>query len=123
MGLAEENKARNKERMLKALTSSLGNVSAAAKASGVGQSTHYDWMKADPEYKQNVQNILDREFSDFLESHMIKRVKEGSDTMMIFMAKKKMKHRGYGDEEININPVIQMLQGIELEDDEDEDIE
>ena len=56
-----------KKAMLQALEKSLGIVTTAAKQVGIDRTTHYDWMKADPEYKAAVDAIEDVAL-DFAES-------------------------------------------------------
>ena len=83
-----------KKAMLEALEKSLGIVSTAAKVAGIDRSTHYAWMKADPEYKKAVDSIQDSVL-DFAESHLYKLVKEGNPAATIFFLKTKGKKRGY----------------------------
>ena len=83
-----------KEAMLEALERSLGIVTTACNAVGVGRTTHYQWMKDDPEYKQAVKDIDNRTL-DFAESHLHKLIKEGNPAATIFFLKTKGKARGY----------------------------
>ena len=83
-----------KEAMLQALERSLGIVTTACNAVGINRSTHYDWMRKDPEYKQAVKSIEDRTL-DFAESHLHKLIKEGNPAATIFFLKTKGKARGY----------------------------
>lgn len=83
-----------KEAMLQALERSLGIVTTACNAVGINRSTHYDWMRKDPEYKQAVKSIEDRTL-DFAESHLHKLIKEGNPAATIFFLKTKGKGRGY----------------------------
>lgn len=83
-----------KEAMLEALDKSLGIVSTAAKMVGIDRSTHYAWMKDDPEYKKAVDAIQDGVL-DFAESHLYKLVKEGNPAATIFLLKTRGKTRGY----------------------------
>ena len=83
-----------KDAMLQALERSLGIVTTACNAVGINRSTHYDWMRKDPEYKQAVKSIEDRTL-DFAESHLHKLIKEGNPAATIFFLKTKGKARGY----------------------------
>lgn len=83
-----------KEAMLEALERSLGIVSTAATAVGISRSTHYEWMRKDPDYKSAVKLIEDRTL-DFAESHLHKLIKEGNPAATIFFLKTKGKGRGY----------------------------
>jgi hypothetical protein len=83
-----------KKAMLEALEKSLGIVSTAAKLAGIDRTTHYVWLKADPDYKKAVASIQDSVL-DFAESHLYKLVKEGNPAATIFFLKTKGKKRGY----------------------------
>ena len=65
------NRNTKKEQMLEALEKSLGIVSTACKMVDVGRTTHYQWLKEDPEYKKAVDSIQDGVL-DFAESHLYK---------------------------------------------------
>ena len=82
-----------KEAMLEALERSLGIVTTACNAVGIGRTTHYQWMKDDPEYRQAVKDIDNRTL-DFAESHLHKLIKEGNPAATIFFLKTKGKATG-----------------------------
>ena len=84
----------HKKDMLAALEKSLGVVTTAAKAANIDRSTHYGWMREDPEYKASVDALNDLVL-DFLESKAHKLVEQGDTSMTIFMLKCKGKKRGY----------------------------
>jgi anaerobic C4-dicarboxylate transporter len=95
MEAVKANKANTKkEQMLEALERSLGIVTTACTAVGVGRTTHYQWMKDDPEYKRAVKDIENRTL-DFAESHLHKLIKDGNPAATIFFLKTKGKARGY----------------------------
>ncbi len=83
-----------KKHMLEALERSLGIVTTACNAVGIGRTTHYRWLKDDAEYKQAVKDIDNRTL-DFAESHLHKLIKEGNPAATIFFLKTKGKGRGY----------------------------
>ena len=74
-----------KEAMLEALERSLGIVTTACNAVGVGRTTHY---------RDAVKGIENRTL-DFAESHLHKLIKEGNPAATIFFLKTKGKARGY----------------------------
>jgi hypothetical protein len=84
----------HKKAMLDALEKSLGVVTSAAKAVGVGRTTHYLWMQEDKEYKAAVDELSDVAI-DFAESQLHKQIKEGNSTATIFFLKTKGKKRGF----------------------------
>jgi hypothetical protein len=84
----------HKRAMLDALETSLGVVTAACKAVGIGRTTHYLWMQEDAEYKAAVEGLSDVAL-DFAESQLHKQIKDGNSTATIFFLKTKGKKRGY----------------------------
>ena len=86
--------AHTKKDFLDALERSLGVVTTAAKASGIGRTTHYTWMREDPEYKSQVEDIQNVAI-DYAESHLHKLIEDGSAAATIFFLKTKGKRRGY----------------------------
>ena len=93
----------HKRAMLDALEKSLGVVTAACKAVGIGRTTHYLWMDTDPEYKAAVEELSDVAI-DFAESQLHKQIKEGNSTATIFFLKTKGKKRGYVErQEVDLN--------------------
>lgn len=92
----------NKAKMLKALEKHLGNVSMACMDSGVGRTTHYEWMANDRDYNQAVTELKNVAI-DFYESALHDRIKQGSDTAIIFALKTQGKERGWQEKaELNL---------------------
>ena len=83
-----------KKAMLEALVKSLGVVTTACKNVGIANKTHYEWLKKDTEYAEQVEAIKDIAL-DFAESQLHKRMQNGSDTAIIFYLKTQGKKRGY----------------------------
>jgi len=92
--LFNEHQTRKKERMIIALSLSMGTVQRATKQIGISRKTHYNWMRDDPEYKQAVEDV-NEDTGDFVEYQMLQAIREKQPAMMIFYAKTKLKHRGY----------------------------
>ena len=86
--------AHNKKRMLQTLEKTLGVVTTACRNASVGRRTHYEWMKADPEYRKAVDSILDVAL-DMAESQLHKQILDGNTIATIFYLKTKGKERGY----------------------------
>jgi len=91
-----KNDSIKKQLMIQALTKSLGIVSSACQAVNISRNCHYEWMKSDPEYKAQVEDIANVEL-DFVISKLHKRINDGSDTAIIYYLKCKGKSRGYSD--------------------------
>ncbi len=83
-----------KRAMIEALEKSLGVVTTASKKTGITRQSHYDWMREDKEYNIAVKELKGLAL-DFGESALIRRMKEGSDTAIIFFLKTQAKDRGY----------------------------
>ena len=83
-----------KKALVEALEKSLGVVSTACKAAGISRDTHYRWLKEDPEYKAQVEELSEVAI-DFAESHLHKLIKDGNPAATIFFLKTKGKNRGY----------------------------
>lgn len=85
---------KKKTAMLEALTMSLGIVAPACLVVRIHRSTHYNWLKNDPGYAEEVALINEICF-DFVESKMLEKIKAGDTIMTIWYSKTKMKHRGF----------------------------
>ena len=81
---------------LEALKKNLNVITAACEASGVSRARYYEWMKIDPDFKAKVEEVNDIQF-DFVETQLLKKIKDGSETSIIFFLKTKGRRRGYGD--------------------------
>ena len=83
-----------KKALVEALEKSLGVVSTACKAASISRDTHYRWLKEDPEYKAQVEELSEVAV-DFAESHLHKLIRDGNPAATIFFLKTKGKSRGY----------------------------
>lgn len=86
--------AKEKEDLLAALAQTSGIVSSACKAANVSRMTYYRYYKEDPAFREKADDIKELQ-KDFAESLILKKMKEGDTTMIIFYAKTQMKDRGY----------------------------
>jgi len=94
MSYTKQQTALKKKEMIKALVKSLGIVTLACEKVGIERSTHYDWLKADEQYKKIVEDIGDVAL-DFAESKLHKQIEKENTTATIFYLKTKGKKRGY----------------------------
>jgi len=83
-----------KERVLEALTKSLGIVTNACKAAGVSRSEFYAWKISDDEFRAAVDDVEDIAI-DFAETSLHDQIRKGNPTSTIFYLKTKGKKRGY----------------------------
>lgn len=86
--------ALKKAALLDALEKSLGVVTTACKAVGVGRTQFYEYMKTDEQFAEAVRD-MDEVVLDFAESQLHKQIKENSTAATIFFLKTKGKKRGY----------------------------
>lgn len=80
--------------MLDALKVTMAIIAPACEMVGIDRKTHYNWLKDDPGYKEAVEALQERTY-DFVETKMVERINAGSDTMLIWYSKTKMKQRGF----------------------------
>ena len=71
-----------KDRMLKALESSLGIVTTALKASNLSRSNYYKWLKEDEEFAQKVKDV-ELIAKDFVMSKFYECVKDKIPSVVI----------------------------------------
>jgi hypothetical protein len=106
-----------KKAVIDALKKTLGIVTPACEMAGISRETFYKWKKEDPIFRAAVEDMDDVTL-DFVESQLMKNIREGSEKAIMFFMRYKAKKRGYSDE-INMNirmeqPLLKPL------DDEDE---
>lgn len=87
---------RDKEALLEALHNTSGIISSACRAAGVSRMTYYRYYNEDPEFRERADDIKELQ-KDFAESLILKKMKDGDTTMLIFYAKTQMKDRGYSE--------------------------
>ena len=94
--MARPNTKKLKEAFLKAFEASAGNISIACKKVGICRETFYKWYRNDKEFNKQIENTKES-LLDFAESVLMKKIKEGDNTCLIFFLKTKGKHRGYSE--------------------------
>ena len=103
---------RRKARFIEAFKNSLGNVSNACDAIGISRETFYRWRKADKKFAEKI-NDIDEASIDFAETMLMKNIRDGKETSLIFYLKTKGKKRGYNEEATfdqtsSENPILQI---------------
>ena len=83
-----------KRTFLAKMRATLGNITASCKEAEIDRKTYYNWLEADPDFKQAVEDI-NEESVDFAESSLKQQIKDGDTTATIFYLKTKGKKRGY----------------------------
>ena len=114
------NTRQKKAKFLKALDARMLNVTAACEAVEISRSIAYKWKANDPDFAEKWKEV-EESFYDKLETIMFaKALTEHDNTMLIWLSKTKMKHRGYVEkveQDLSINPFEKLMQ--ELPDDEE----
>jgi hypothetical protein len=106
----------HKKAVIQALEKTLGVVTSACKSVGIGRTQFYTWLKEDPKFKKEVNDIKNIAL-DFAESQLHKQIKDGSTAATIFYLKTKGKERGYVErveQEINFTEKP-IFKGIDLD--------
>ena len=86
----EQNRTQiNKERMLKALESSLGVVTTALKVTDLSRTNFYKWLKEDKEFASQVEEIENIQ-KDFIKSKYYECVKDKVPSVVIHAAKSRL---------------------------------
>jgi len=106
----EQNRTQiNKERILKALESSLGVITTALKATDLSRTNFYKWLKEDEEFAAKVEEIESIQ-QDFIKSKYYECVKDKVPSVVIHAAKTRLGWNETnkvdltsGDEKIKIN--------------------
>ena len=83
----EQNRTKiNKERILKALESSLGVITTALKATDLSRTNFYKWLKEDEDFANKVKEIESIQ-KDFIKSKYYECVKDKVPSVVIHAAK------------------------------------
>ena len=86
----EQNRTQiNKERILKALESSLGVITTALKACDLSRTNFYKWLQEDEEFAKAVSEIQNIE-NDFIKSKYYECVKDKVPSVVIHAAKTRL---------------------------------
>ena len=86
----EQNRTQiNKDRMLKALESSLGVVTTALKVTDLSRTNFYKWLKEDEEFATKVEEIENIQ-QDFIKSKYYECVKDKVPSVVIHAAKSRL---------------------------------
>ena len=86
----EQNRTQiNKDRILKALESSLGVITTALKACDLSRTNFYKWLQEDEEFAKSVSEIQNIE-NDFIKSKYYECVKDKVPSVVIHAAKTRL---------------------------------
>ena len=86
----EQNRTQiNKDRMLKALESSLGVITTALKVTDLSRTNFYKWLQEDEEFAKAVSEVQNIE-NDFIKSKYYECVKDKVPSVVIHAAKSRL---------------------------------
>lgn len=94
--MIDERIEKGKKDVLQALNDKMGIVASSCKQAGISRYTFYKWYKEDEIFAEQVDDVKELQ-KDFAESLILKKMKDGDTTMLIFYAKTQMKDRGYNE--------------------------
>jgi hypothetical protein len=85
-----------KEAFIKAYQNNFGNVTQSVDAVGVTRSAYYKWVKDDPKFLAKLEAVEPKEIKkDFIETALMRKIREGDTAAIIFASKTQLKDRGY----------------------------
>ena len=87
---------KGKKDVLKALNDNMGIVAGACRKAGISRYTYYKWYNEDELFAEKCDDVKELQ-KDFAEALILKKMKDGDTTMLIFYAKTQMKDRGYNE--------------------------
>lgn len=90
-----ETTVQKKKRFIKVFASRLCNVSKTCDVVGISRNTYYRWCDEDDKFKKAVENEEERFYDDLETTMYSKAITDKDTTMLIWLSKTKMKHRGY----------------------------
>ncbi len=88
-----QHKATKKQLFIEAYINNKGHIGKSAKEIGINRVTYYKWLK-EPKFKQLMEEV-DEYHWDSIEEHINRLAKDGNPQLLMFLAKTKLKNRGY----------------------------
>jgi hypothetical protein len=95
--------AKDKARVLKALSDSLGIVMDACKKAKITTPTFYEWKRLDKDFLKEIEKIQDS-FNEFVDDTIKKKVKDGDGHMLRFYAGRRIPEYRRKQENTLVNP-------------------
>lgn len=113
---AEEKKSittkEKKKKFVNAFAARLCNVSKVCELVGISRQTFYRWRDEDDKFKKEIQDAQEKFYDDIETTMYNKAIVEKDTTMLIWLSKTKMKHRGYVEkveQDVTINPFLELM--------------
>lgn len=107
--------SKRQQQFLKAYSNRMLNTAAACRVAGISRTTAYEWAHTSDTFKR-AKTEIEENFFDGIETTIFsKAVVEKDNTMLIFLAKTKMKQRGYietVENNVSLNAFEQALKNL-----------
>lgn len=88
-------KKEKRDEFINALRIRAGLVTFACKDVHIDFVTYQNWRRRYPDFNEQVERVMNEECADMVESALLKRIKAGDTSAIIFYCKTKLKHRGF----------------------------
>jgi len=85
---------KRQDKFLKAYIAAGYNVSEACKKSGINRHSILNWKRDDPEFANKMWEI-EESIADFVETQMLKQIRNNNPAMIMWFLETKGKNRGY----------------------------
>ena len=93
---------RRQTKFIEAYFKKLGHIGQACKTAGISRETYYIWLARDAEFKKRLREKIEH-IDDTIEQVMTAKAIKGDKDLLKFIAKTKLKHRGYVERQENLN--------------------
>jgi len=87
--------------MIEAMVQSSNIVSLACEAVGITRQTHYNWIKANKRYAEEIESLEEKQI-DLAENKLMVNVKKGNQRSIEFYLNSKGTKRGYGKNTLHV---------------------
>lgn len=106
-----------KKKFIEAYEQAMCNITSACKVAGISRETYYNWRERDRDFEKKL-IYAEESVLDFAETMLVKNIREGKETSLIFYLKTKGKKRGYIEQinsEVSINAFEKLMKDLEDE--------
>ena len=103
-----------KKKFLEIYENNMCNITNACKIAGICRETFYNWKEQDTEFRKRVE-YAEETVLDFAETMLVKNIREGKETSLIFFLKTKGKNRGYVERienNVTVNPFEELMKRV-----------
>ena len=83
-----------KKEFIKLYAKKACNITETCRCCNIDRQTYYNWREKDKEFDAELKHV-EEGLIDFAETQLVKNIKDGKETSLIFFLKCKGKKRGY----------------------------